>query len=288
MNNLADRFFQVFFAVCILTVATVPPVYADDEYCSEDWACAGYTLENGSFIHYWVENRKPYPLTITLKLSTANLQTKQNEIRQRWEFTTVLQGNERKQVVQFKKIEPKKPRRHHFDFNWVAGDMNAQHDTNHRYQLPFEKASDYRVVQGFGGGYSHYGASKYALDFAMPIGTPVHAARAGVVIDLKERHWTGGASREFAKYANFVVILHSDGTTGEYYHLKHNGVVVNVGDKIEAGQHIGYSGNTGFSSLPHLHFAVYRARSHGKYQSVPVAFEREPNTWRRRGLGRSE
>lgn len=273
----------------ILLIVLLPgflsSVWANDEYCSEKWACAGYTIENGRFIHYWVENRKPYPITMTLNIDTANLQTVQKQIRQHWEFTTVLQGNERKDVVQMMKVDDKRPRRHRFDFDWIPGDMNAQHDNEHRYKLPFQQESDYRVVQGFDGGYSHYGASRYALDFAMPIGTPVHAARAGVVIDLKKHHWRGGASRRYAKYANFVVILHSDGTTGEYYHLKRNGVLVNVGDEVTAGQHIGYSGNTGFSSLPHLHFAVYRARSHGKYESVPVAFEREPNTWRRRGLG---
>ena len=69
------------------------------------------------------------------------------------------------------------------------------------------------------------------------------------------------------------MILHADQTTGEYYHLSKSGVVVSIGEKVEAGQKIAYSGNTGFSSLPHLHFAVYRAQPFGKYQSLPFTFK---------------
>ena len=104
----------------------------------------------------------------------------------------------------------------------------------------------------------------------MPIGTPIHAARAGIVIDFAEHQTRGGASRE---YANYLVTLHGDDTTGEYYHLRKNGVVVTQGEQVNVGQKIGYSGSTGFSSLPHLHFAVYRAKPFGKYQSLPFAFE---------------
>jgi murein DD-endopeptidase MepM/ murein hydrolase activator NlpD len=50
-------------------------------------------------------------------------------------------------------------------------------------------------------------------------------------------------------------------------------VAVALGEQGKAGQKIGYSGNTGFSSLPHLHFAVYHAKPFGKYQSLPFSFK---------------
>lgn len=266
----------------------LPMAFANtDEYCSERWACAGSVMDVEGAVSYWVGNRKPYPITITLMVNATNYQNLDGKARQRWEVTTVLQGNEKKSVLDLVKIMPKSPAMQTYDFDWIPGDMDAIHNNRVRYRLPFAEGSDYRVVQGYNGGYSHHGASKYALDFSMPIGTPVHAARGGVVIDLKKHHARGGASRDLAKYANFVVILHEDGTTGEYYHLRQNGVVVSIGDRIKVGQHIGYSGNTGFSSLPHLHFAVYKARSHGKFQSIPILFDREPNTYSRRGLGHS-
>ncbi|GAA0853954.1 M23 family metallopeptidase [Aliiglaciecola litoralis] len=157
-------------------------------------------------------------------------------------------------------------------FNWSPGNMYAQHNDQYRYSLPYAANQKYPIVQGYGGGWSHNGASKYALDFDMPIGTPVHAAREGTVIDLTQHHRKGGAHRRFAKYANFVTVLHDDDTTGEYYHLRYQGAAVKVGDKVLVGDLIGYSGNTGFSSMPHLHFAVYKAKSHGKFESIPVQF----------------
>ena len=254
-------------------------------YCSEKWACAGSEKKANGDVFFWLENKKDWPVTITLKVKTRNFKRSDNKFRDYWEVTRVLNGNSKATVLNLQKVDSKRAGHYDYDFNWTPGDMNAIHQDDYLYSLPFAKNRDYRVVQGFNGGYSHQGASKYALDFAMPVGTPVHAARAGVVIDLKEHNWRGGASRRFAKYANFVVILHEDGTTGEYYHLRKNGVAVETGQKVEVGQLIGFSGNTGFSSLPHLHFAVYRARSHGGYESLKVRFNREPNTWRRRGLG---
>lgn len=171
----------------------------------------------------------------------------------------------------------KSPRRfwHSMKVSWTSGVLNAVHNDEVTYLPPLRPASNYPVVQGFGGGYSHTGASRYALDFAAPVGTPVFAARNGVVIDTKDDGQLGGASKRFAKHANFVAILHSDGTTGEYYHLKYKGVVVTREQKVKAGELIGYSGNTGFSSLPHLHFAVYKAEYEGRYMSVPFTLKNE-------------
>ena len=152
---------------------------------------------------------------------------------------------------------------------WTVGRIDASHDNAYAYLSPLQPAGEYRIVQGFNGSYSHSGASRYALDFAAPVGTPVLAARDGVVIDTKDDGNQGGPSTHFAKHANYVVILHSDGTTGEYYHLKYKGVAVSRGQSVQQGQLIGYSGNTGFSSLPHLHFGIYVAKFHGKYVSVP-------------------
>ncbi|MBO7921216.1 M23 family metallopeptidase [Alteromonas sp. K632G] len=166
----------------------------------------------------------------------------------------------------------KSPRRfwHSMKVSWTSGVLNAVHNDEVIYLPPLRPASNYPVVQGFGGGC-------YALDFAAPVGTPVFAARDGVVIDTKDDGQLGGASKRFAKHANFVAILHDDGTTGEYYHLKYKGVVVTREQTVKAGELIGYSGNTGFSSLPHLHFAVYTAKYEGKYMSVPFALKNEPN-----------
>lgn len=254
----------------LMSILAIWSAQASTEYCVQNWAC-NEVVKEGDKLHFWLQNRKPYPITQTLSVKTRNL-TSASGRQDSYQVTRVLDGNQRLKVLTLWPDQPNRRISYSDEFHWTPGSMFAKHDDTVRYLKPYAKDQHYRIVQGFGGGYSHRGASKYAVDFAMPVGTSVHAAREGVVMDLTEHHDKGGASRRYAKYANFVVILHADGTTGEYYHLRKNGVVVSEGDEVKAGQHIGYSGNTGFSSLPHLHFAVYRAKSWGKYESLPFTF----------------
>ena len=140
--------------------------------------------------------------------------------------------------------------------------------------MPYASGRTYRVLQGYGSRFSHTGLEAYAVDFDMPEGTPVHAARAGVVARVEESHSRGCWDEPGCNAsANYIVILHTDGTTGEYYHLQQRGAYVNVGDSVRRGQLIGRSGNTGHTAIPHLHFAVYRASSWGNTQSIPVRFQ---------------
>ncbi|HSD68232.1 MAG TPA: M23 family metallopeptidase, partial [Woeseiaceae bacterium] len=159
-----------------------------------------------------------------------------------------------------------------FNCQWTIGNMDAAHDEELVYMLPYESGRSYRVLQGFGSRFSHTGTEQYAVDFKMSEGTPVHAARGGVVARIEESFSRGCWSDECAGEANYIVILHDDETTGEYYHLQRGGVLVEAGDRISAGQLIGLSGNTGHSALPHLHFGVYRAIERGKEQSIPFRF----------------
>jgi murein DD-endopeptidase MepM/ murein hydrolase activator NlpD len=77
---------------------------------------------------------------------------------------------------------------------------------------------------------------------------------------------------EYDRYNNFVLIRHDDGTLAHYCHLKKNGVLVKVGQQVETGQPIARSGNTGFSSGPHLHFCIFKTRSGRERESIPVRF----------------
>jgi len=128
------------------------------------------------------------------------------------------------------------------------------------------------VVQGYQGKLTHEGRDEYAVDFAMKKGTPICAARAGVVVGLKEDSRAGGASEEFRDQANYVCIAHIDGTIAEYHHLHYHGVLVEIGQRVEAGQRIAISGNTGYSTGPHLHFGVYAAVNGRLRTSRPITF----------------
>jgi murein DD-endopeptidase MepM/ murein hydrolase activator NlpD len=115
-----------------------------------------------------------------------------------------------------------------------------------------------RVAQGFGGAWSHDDEQNhYAVDFVAPIGTPVFAARDGTVMQVESDFDKAGLNAEkYGGRANYVRIVHDDGTMALYAHLREGGVLVRVGQRVAKGQQIGLSGNTGFTSGPHLHFAV--------------------------------
>ncbi len=90
----------------------------------------------------------------------------------------------------------------------------------------------------------------------MAKGSKFCAAREGVVIATKSDSDKGGLKDEYLSDGNHIIIRHPDGSVAQYWHLKQNGVLVNIGDTVKKGQYIGYSGNTGYSAFPHLHFQV--------------------------------
>lgn len=141
---------------------------------------------------------------------------------------------------------------------------------NYEYELPFSKGAKYRVVQGYGGLFSHRHIA--ALDFEMPIGTPVCAARAGIIYSYKDDNDEGGPFSKFKSKANYIIIKHDDGSFGCYWHLKKSGVLIKNGLVLE-GQQIGISGATGQVLTPHLHFSVKRILSYKMNSFVKTKFK---------------
>jgi murein DD-endopeptidase MepM/ murein hydrolase activator NlpD len=122
------------------------------------------------------------------------------------------------------------------------------------YVLPYAVGQGYRVNRTF----EHYtalngGVGLYAIDFGLPMHTPVHAARAGVVVAVEER-FSDDDRADF--HENWVMVRHADDTVARYIHLTRDGALVDVGDVVRQGQVVGLSGNSGPSNGPHLHFDV--------------------------------
>ena len=138
---------------------------------------------------------------------------------------------------------------------FVIGSPSQINDSE--LQIPFH--GRFRVSQGFEGAYSHhFPGNRYAIDMPMPEGTPVLAAKSGVVLDMKM--YFAGHSNDPADRArtNFIRLLHPDGTMTVYVHLRTASARVSIGQSVATGEMIAESGNTGYSSGPHLHFAVQR------------------------------
>jgi murein DD-endopeptidase MepM/ murein hydrolase activator NlpD len=128
-------------------------------------------------------------------------------------------------------------------------------DNSFVYHLPFAAGSKFLLIQAYNSKMSH--KDELSLDFKMKKGSKICAARAGVITEIKKDSDVGGLKDEYLSQGNHIIITHADGSTAMYWHLKKDGVLVNVGDSVTQGQHIGYSGNTGYTAFPHLHFQVY-------------------------------
>lgn len=159
-----------------------------------------------------------------------------------------------------------------FDYGYVIGEPGATHAPTGPYRSPFALARSFTVTQAPPDAITHRDlASRYAIDIAMPVGTAVHAAREGTVINVAHQHFRGGLEIERRDEANFVQVMHDDGTNAIYAHLQMDTIRVRPGQRIARGEYIANSGNTGFSGGPHLHFVVLR-NAGLKSESVPVTF----------------
>jgi murein DD-endopeptidase MepM/ murein hydrolase activator NlpD len=77
---------------------------------------------------------------------------------------------------------------------------------------------------------------------------------------------------QYGGRANFVRIVHEDGTMAVYAHLQEDGVLVRPGQRVRTGQRIGTSGNTGFTTAPHLHIALQVNRGM-RLESIPFRMQ---------------
>jgi murein DD-endopeptidase MepM/ murein hydrolase activator NlpD len=161
-----------------------------------------------------------------------------------------------------------------WEYRWQVGNRGGRHNDNVAYFLPYRQGEVHAINQTYGGSFSHAPGSddEFAIDFDMPTGNVVCAARGGTVVAVRIDSNRGGETRDFAEYANYIVIKHDDGTYGRYLHLRQNGSLVKLGQVVQARQPIGLSGGTGWAQLPHLHFEVFVPISGERKRSIPVKF----------------
>ena len=162
--------------------------------------------------------------------------------------------------------------RWNYSYNYIWGSTQAKFDPNVNYLLPYALGSSFRIMQGHNGKTSHFGNTRFAIDFDVPRLTPIHAARAGKVVLTQDGFDEGKLEPSYKEKANFVYIRHADATLAEYVHLTKGTLRVKIGDMVQAGQLVGLSGNSGYSTGPHLHFMVFRARDAKNQESLPVRF----------------
>ena len=141
------------------------------------------------------------------------------------------------------------------------------------YHLPFPGGVVWMVIQGIHSGRSHEGRAAFAWDFRMPTGSPIAAARAGTVWMVRQDNTQNCRDLSCPEWNNYIVVDHGDGTSAAYLHGPQDGARVRVGQRVEQGQFLGFSDNTGQSGGPHLHFQVqYNNAAQYLSQSFLIGF----------------
>jgi murein DD-endopeptidase MepM/ murein hydrolase activator NlpD len=259
--NLRGRLLILFLALCCQFVA------ADNISCSKDTVCfIAKTTEAG--IDLYIEVLRTFEVTVTVEAELENMQSSLP-----LPYTATFSGKKRQRLLSFNIADRSRPWQYHYNYYWTFGSLHAQHDDSYVYALPYAPGTRHWVTQGFNGSFSHFGDNQYAIDWAMPVGTPVYATRDGVVTGVQDCYSEGRAEERYRDLVNYVMVKHGDGTVAEYDHLQYHGVLVRVGQPVKRGEILGFSGNVGYSSGPHLHFFVYKARDGRARQSFPIRFQ---------------
>lgn len=235
-------------------------------------------IESGVYVFY-ATNRNASPYQVELRIFDRNSETEIRPVT----YSIVPANSSKFEIGSFRRKEGESQFR--YRYRYFFGDpANTRHQASHIYLLPYRHGESYQVLQGYNGRFSHQ--NENSIDFRMPEGTPVHAARGGIVIFVKDDSNRGGPDPEYRPDGNYISILHDDGTFAEYVHLRFRGSRVKLGDRVRAGDHIAYSGNTGFSTTPHLHFVV-KVPAYMRYDTTPTLFRLDNNTTGRLSEGNS-
>lgn len=221
----------------------------------------------------WVTNNSYAILTIAVEFNTLD-----NCLPNNARDYDVIESSDNIKIAELVQNDKTYAWDWNYKYWWRLGSADARHSDEIVYQLPFERGSSYKLIQGYNASFSHFGEIAYAVDFNMPENTSVLACRTGKFVQTESSFSEGGVKDDFRNKVNMVRILHSDGTIGNYYHFVYGGVHVIPGQDVKAGQIIGYSGNTGYSSAPHLHFDVSKPLNGKESETIPVKFRTSSST----------
>lgn len=221
----------------------------------------------------YADNEEFAPISLEFSYTATNMRSSLTD-----KSVVIIPANSKKVLVtELTSIDPKKGTSFKYNVFYVLGDVTAKNtESSFAYSLPFSKNKKYLVYQGYNGNFSHQNA--YSIDFSLQTGNEVYAARNGKVVQVVTQNNQNCTTINCAKMNNKIIILHNDGSFAEYVHLKQNGSAVKIGDDVSEGQLIGYSGNTGWTNGPHLHFSVFTNRMDGERNYLKTKFKTDASS----------
>lgn len=210
------------------------------------------TIQNDKMTQVVARNEGPAVMTVEVQMHGENATSDHP-----WQLVDVVAPFTEKVLATLSPIDSTSSYQIATRMTRLFGDAFAQVNTA-TVQLPFQNGQRIAIGQAFGSTLTTHQDAKlqHAVDFEMPENSPVIAVRDGVVVETVVGYQAGGLDPQLAEQANMVKLQHADGTSSIYAHLSPSTPKLFVGQEIKAGVMIGLSGNTGYSSGPHLHFCV--------------------------------
>src|SRR3954452_1152619 len=139
------------------------------------------TKREGTVTHFYVENNERCEITMTFELGVVNLKSSKG-----LPYTATFPAREKTEAFTVEPENCNEKWEYSYTNYYKLGSNCVKHDDSYAYQLPYAPGNRFKVTQAFGGTFSHKGSNLYAIDWQMPEGTPVFAARAGIVVRIKE------------------------------------------------------------------------------------------------------
>ncbi len=253
----------LFAQIGLLSLRGAEPVRPDEEVQIT-------AMEQGGSVRLVGRVKDCIDVTITLELELQNMASAQKS-----PITVDSNGRRYFEIATFRQVNKLEPFKYTWKYTYLRGGRQGRHDPNAVYRLPFQSEGKCRLVQGHHGRFTHGpgSGSEHALDWEMPEGSIVLAAREGRVVGLRQGPATGESFLALSSKGNYVLVRHSDNTYAEYMHLQEKSAFVKIGDSVKAGQPIARSGDSGKSGVPHLHFAVFKTLDGLKRETYPVVFQ---------------
>jgi hypothetical protein len=264
---------KVVIALCSFMLVTLVALLAWGPACLAQCHDDAVTIQTDDHasngVLFFVTSHRTIQSTVRLKCDFIQNLTPSRPLP----LTFVVDRNYKKyEILRFTQTDKRQPWHWgNYELQFVAGAPSRAATIDYVYAPPYAPSKHFPIGQSYFGTYTHQKGKpdEYAVDIVMPEGTPVLAARAGTVIAYRDDSNTGGASEQYKECCNYINIKHEDGTYAAYVHLKHKGVAVQLGQAVAAGTVLGYSGQTGWVSKPHLHFMVYRIEAPVTLKSIP-------------------
>lgn len=264
MNTRMTHGRYILVGLLVLALGTAPS-HAQGTNCVPDIVCVGQIEGEGAMLFY-LQKLTPGIITMRINVSGDNVTT-----TARMPYVRTLDDTSRVQAFVVTPRDDSGALNYEYSYQAQYGRLDAEHDDAYRYALPYATGTEHPVAQGYDSDGTHRRLN--AIDWTMPVGTPVHAARGGLVVAVRDTMAGSGITRSMQGRSNFVFIQHEDGTVGVYGHLQQRSAVVVVGDSVRRGQMLARSGNTGYSTGPHLHFEVFRLGQNLLPITLPVRFD---------------